>query len=314
MQRPNLFSRLATLAGFGARRFPGFLCIGAQRGGTTWLHANLAGHPGCWLPPAKEMHYFDQVHDVESGRWAPARRAYLDGLASVLAARHAQGTLSKADRELRRWAAHYADSGLVDDDWYAGLFAAAPRRALVGDITPAYALLDDAGVAHVARLMPEARLFFMLRQPAERMLSGAWHELMLDRRDPAPPTFAELRAELKSERCRGRSRYHRTIAIWSRHFPADQFKVLFHDDVVSRPQAVLREVCAHLGIAYAPALFPSGSEPVNAGREMPAEYRREGLRLATESCRDELEGLSAVVGPLPAGWSRTAKGRDGPSA
>ena len=38
---------------------PDFLCIGAQKSGTSWLDANLRFHPELWLPPAKELHYFD---------------------------------------------------------------------------------------------------------------------------------------------------------------------------------------------------------------------------------------------------------------
>lgn len=38
---------------------PGFLGIGAQKSGTTWLHANLARHPSIFLPETKELHYFD---------------------------------------------------------------------------------------------------------------------------------------------------------------------------------------------------------------------------------------------------------------
>lgn len=38
---------------------PGFLGIGAVKGGTTWLHHNLAAHPDLYLPPEKEIHFFD---------------------------------------------------------------------------------------------------------------------------------------------------------------------------------------------------------------------------------------------------------------
>lgn len=41
-------------------RLPDFLCIGAQKAGTTWLHANLRCHPELFLPPTKEAHYFDR--------------------------------------------------------------------------------------------------------------------------------------------------------------------------------------------------------------------------------------------------------------
>ncbi len=38
---------------------PDFLCIGAQKAGTTWLHENLKMHPEIFLPARKELHYFD---------------------------------------------------------------------------------------------------------------------------------------------------------------------------------------------------------------------------------------------------------------
>ena len=40
-------------------RFPDFLCIGAQKAGTTWLYDNLKKHPDLGLPDVKELHYFD---------------------------------------------------------------------------------------------------------------------------------------------------------------------------------------------------------------------------------------------------------------
>jgi hypothetical protein len=42
---------------------PGFLGIGAQKAGTTWLHENLSCHPDLFLPPEKELHYFDRHVD-----------------------------------------------------------------------------------------------------------------------------------------------------------------------------------------------------------------------------------------------------------
>ena len=36
-----------------------FLCIGAPRSGTTWLAAALKAHPGAWIPPGKELNFFN---------------------------------------------------------------------------------------------------------------------------------------------------------------------------------------------------------------------------------------------------------------
>ncbi|MDB4682135.1 sulfotransferase domain-containing protein [Synechococcus sp. AH-551-A10] len=41
-------------------RFPNFIGIGAQKGGTTTLHAWLKTHPEAYLPNEKEIHFFDQ--------------------------------------------------------------------------------------------------------------------------------------------------------------------------------------------------------------------------------------------------------------
>ena len=40
---------------------PDFLGIGAPRAGTTWLWTVLRQHPQIWMPPRKELHYFDRA-------------------------------------------------------------------------------------------------------------------------------------------------------------------------------------------------------------------------------------------------------------
>jgi Sulfotransferase domain len=44
-------------------RLPTFLVIGAMRSGTTTLARSLGGHPEVFIPPEKEIHYFDQNFD-----------------------------------------------------------------------------------------------------------------------------------------------------------------------------------------------------------------------------------------------------------
>jgi hypothetical protein len=40
---------------------PDFFCVGAQKGGTSWLYQQLQSHPDFWMPPIKELHYFDKL-------------------------------------------------------------------------------------------------------------------------------------------------------------------------------------------------------------------------------------------------------------
>lgn len=49
-------------------RFPAFLALGTQKGGTTTLHRLLAQHPQVFLPACKEVHYFS-LHSQRGLGW-----------------------------------------------------------------------------------------------------------------------------------------------------------------------------------------------------------------------------------------------------
>jgi hypothetical protein len=51
-----------------SHELPHFLGIGAQKSATSWLDRCLRAHPGLWLPPIKELHYFTHLgQDVHPG-------------------------------------------------------------------------------------------------------------------------------------------------------------------------------------------------------------------------------------------------------
>ena len=52
----------------GRLRLPHFVGLGTQKGGTTSLQRLLEQHPGVYLPPCKEVHYFT-LHSEEPARW-----------------------------------------------------------------------------------------------------------------------------------------------------------------------------------------------------------------------------------------------------
>ena len=51
-------------------QLPSFLGLGTQKGGTTTLHQLLTGHPQVFLPPCKEVHYFDLNAEQPSSWYA----------------------------------------------------------------------------------------------------------------------------------------------------------------------------------------------------------------------------------------------------
>ena len=58
------------LAGY-KERLPDFLCLGAQKSGTTTLHELLSRHPGVYLPSCKEVQYFT-LESNQDTRWYSA--------------------------------------------------------------------------------------------------------------------------------------------------------------------------------------------------------------------------------------------------
>lgn len=145
-----------------------FLCIGAQRSGTSWLHRNLSRQPLCWLPPHKELHYFDSLY-VEGHR-AFFRERRLANLKQVAAALEpAQAT--DADIQRLRWYARFALAEHLDDAWYQSLFPTNGPWEACGEITPAYSMLPARGFEHLARLYPDVRILFIMRNPIDRVWS-----------------------------------------------------------------------------------------------------------------------------------------------
>ena len=232
--------------------YPHFIGIGAQKAGTTWLSRNLQMHPEVWMPPVKEVHYFDEK--IEDPR-NPVSRLY--------------GRISgKRDRDARwrrqvrrRTGRHLKDfskqdflwdlkyyAGRPDDEWYASLFEPG-RGKTVGEITPAYSTLGPDAVAHAHSLAPEARIILMLRNPIER----AWSQAAM-RFDKAGESAADaagterLRRLFEREGSRSRTDYLRTLRTWNEFYPENRIFVGFLEDVHFFPEELLARVYDFLGV------------------------------------------------------------------
>ena len=137
-------------------RAPDFLVIGAQRAGTTWLHRVLQQHPNLWLPPVKELHYFDKLDTKRTILDANERRRV--GF---------RGLITIDPWFFRYWLIRRSDA------WYEALFHQAQRKGLLtGEITPAYATVDEDVLRRIKRTNNEIKLVFIMRDPVERAWSA----------------------------------------------------------------------------------------------------------------------------------------------
>jgi hypothetical protein len=231
--------------------YPDFIGIGAQKAGTTWLSYNLQLHPQLWMPAIKEVHYFDERINDPSNFLS---RLY-EKLLSERAAdrRWRQQVRSRIKRHRRRastegllWDLKYY-FGTPGDRWYASLFEAG-RGNVVGEITPAYSMLEPAVVGHVYQLMPGAKIIFMMRNPIER----AWSQAVMhfDKKSKRIDSVKaeRLRRSFDREGSRSRTEYLRTLENWGSFYPPEQFFVGFLEDIHFFPGLFLRRLYDFLGV------------------------------------------------------------------
>jgi Sulfotransferase family len=244
-------------------RGPDFLVIGAQRAGTTWLHRVLSQHRGLWLPPVKELHYFDKL-DTKRTAFDPKerQRVRLSGLKSM------------DPWLLRYW------FGRRDDNWYGRLFRDAKARGFIaGEITPAYATLNDKVLRRIHRMNDKIKLVFVMRDPVDRVWSAVSNAAKKGAADASTVATALDRA--RESGAKARSAYADTIARLEAIFPRSQIHYCFFEDLRDRPEAMTAELLTFLGVEPKPAVpirLPPAVNVAAGSKGAPLEFAREMAR------------------------------------
>lgn len=211
-------------------RGPDFLVIGAQRAGTTWLHRVLRRHPGLWLPPVKELHYFDTLRKGNSGIQKRWRQAMMSG-------RYI----------LDPWHLKYL-VGEENDEWYARLFHRAQQKGrLTGEITPAYATLDEDMFRRIRAINGNVKLVFVMRDPIDRAWSAVLNAL---KKDPTvgPITAEKALARARTPAATARAAYTKTLRCLDAVFPDGQLYFCFFEDLSNQPERFVTNLLSFLGV------------------------------------------------------------------
>lgn len=290
---------------------PGFICIGSPKSGTTWLYRQLLKHPNIWVPPVKELHYFDKLYPIlKYGE----RRNVKWGLMGFYRNHNRRliiRVLGRAALDLKIknifWAHRYF-GGDWSDDWYLSLFDAAKDK-MGGELTTDYCALSDDGVAHVKRLAPQVRVIYFMRDPIAR----AWsHTKMLLPQLLNKPfdviTDDELLDYLTHPAVLRKGEHFKTISTWEKHFGQDQIFTAFFEEVIEKPEDLLKRVHEFLGVrSDIPSTYAKVREQVNVSKKtksMPISIRQQ---LAQEFI-NELELLSERFGNYAETWREKARG------
>ncbi|MDZ7841064.1 MAG: sulfotransferase [Gammaproteobacteria bacterium] len=285
-------------------RKPDFLVIGAARSGTSWLYHNLRQLEGFWLPPKKELHYFDRhikyptpsyFHDARLSRRLLGREKCHHSFRRS-AGKRVFNDIRRYDVAGLRWSLRYYFSN-VDDQWYQSLFPV--RDDLVcGEITPGYQILSEPEIEHVARVAPHVKIIFMMRNPIYR----TWSQIKKDR--SAYRSTADLDRALLAPTISMRNDYLGTIRRWGRVLPRSQLGIFYFDDIVNNPVRVLNEVSSFLRGEDA-SVKDCINRSINSSKtaEMPAPVKK---RIAAFVLHD-LGKLASELQGYPGLWLREAE-------
>jgi hypothetical protein len=304
-----------------AVRLPNFFLAGVPRAGTTSFYSYLGQHPDIYVSPIKEPAFFGAL-DLLSGRYGDEilRRTARDreALRSYL-----EGTPPPGSEPL-----------VLEWDLYLELFRNARTEAAVGEGTVGYFWLPSAARAIQAKV-PDARLIFILRDPAERFfshhLAALWHDphrTFRQRFLAAPPGVVE----------EGRFATH--LRRFFDLFARDHIRIYLYEDYRAKPHEVLRDAFGFLGVSrdhpvdlsrrrnetHTPRwplvhrlrqrLFGSGAVrwmPERARRALKRMYRRPGADVAMDPAdrqfvidyyRDEILRTADLIGRDLSAWLR----------
>lgn len=240
---PNNTNKIAGPGG------PDFFCVGAQKAGTGWLYEQLRSHPDFWMPPVKELHYFDRF-------WRSPR----------VSAEEKQRTARRNARDerdetfLSEMETLFARSE-IDLPAYAMLFN--PKEKLLsGDITPGYSTLPEEIIDQIIRRFRSLKVIFLARDPVERV----WSHLSMWVRHGRIDAFDvndldQVTRHLSRPEVMLRSYPSRIVARWRRYVRPELFRVYFFDDLRREPAQLRASIVEFIG-----------GDPSKGSGDLPADY------------------------------------------
>ncbi len=239
-------------------RKPEILCIGAQKAGTTWFHSVLGARPDIWVPPFKEMHFFDHLYGDDSHRWS---RGHI--IRSIKGAvRYHVENESNIALDYVDYLCSLARNDMFSRRWYGRIWERAGEKQIPLDVTPEYSCISAEGVEHFKRMLGKAKIIYILRDPASRAASQI--RMGVGRRNTVPASMEDWIAEIERPEIDNRGDYKTYVPRWKAAYKEDQLRFMPFKQIATDPDGFLREVETFVGLP--PVAYPRASERVHEGQ------------------------------------------------
>lgn len=232
---------------------PDFIGIGMERAGTSWLFTQLASHPGIWVPPLKEIHYFDVIDPKAKfldHRFSYHLKSRIKQKAAPFCNTEKRPEFSKNSYiEYLLWDACYF-TGSADIEWYQRLFSGRFTKGRIsGEITPAYSNLTPDTIKIILTMNPDTKFLLMVRNPMQRLWSGVVHYFThIKKRNFLGVSEAEILNYLKDSQAANRSDIYSILTTWQSVVSADQLLIQSFEDIADRPEEIIKQSYQFLNV------------------------------------------------------------------
>lgn len=230
-----------------------------ERAGSSWIFYMLASHPDVWVPPIKELHYFDSI-DPRSRYKSWRYRQHL----KIRAITKAAPFLKKPEDRpqffknsyLRylHWDLKYF-SGIYSHDWYRSMFADTFTKGRVcGEVTAAYSTLSEPMIKDLCENFSETKLIMSVRDPIERTKSALFHHFRgIQSRNMADVGEEELLDWLDNPLVKARSDVLYMLKLWQ-NYAGTRLHLIDFARIALEPETLIEELYTLLNLnkAFSP--------------------------------------------------------------
>jgi hypothetical protein len=222
---------------------PTFLCIGTQKAGTSWLFEQIRQHPDVWMPPIKELHYFDHLYCEENRKWT---KWHIEESVKRIIRNHA--SRPQIDLGYIMYIVSLANGRMFDEAWYEKAFNRPnAQNKTLGDITPEYCTVGISGIKYINTYLSHPKIIWLIRDPLQRGLSQLKMRVSRNPRTEIPDENTWLNYAAH-ESIKNRGWLSKYIPEWESEFAKSDICYLPYKQIALNPLWVLREVEKFLGL------------------------------------------------------------------
>lgn len=226
-----------------------FLVIGAQKAGTSWLWVNLRKHPQIWMPPIKEIHYFDYLYTEKSKNWAAGhiKQNVYNSLKWIFN----NNDYATVDYSYSEYLSYIAHNHMFTEQWYKYIYLSRDSSVnkILGDITPEYSTISEAGIIYLKNLLPDdVKIIYLIRDPVNRALSQLRMNIerrSIDSNVIDKEQWLNLTVE---EDILNRGDYKTYTPRWDKYFTREQILYLPYKLIDKNPKYILESVENFIGV------------------------------------------------------------------